>query len=101
MDEVSLSILQKEIVELEQILAAKKHQLKEIVLAEQANGTIKNQKTIPRDLPHTLTPEINNSSPPEVKIALFRSLFRGREDLYAKRFESKKTQLTLDDKNPG
>ena len=91
MDEASLSILQKEIAQLEQILATKKHQLKEIVLAEQANGAIKNQETIPRDLPQTLTPEINNSSPPEVKIALFRSLFRGREDLYAKRFESKKT----------
>ena len=33
--------------------------------------------------------EINNHSPPEVKIALFRSLFRGREDVYAKRFEIK------------
>jgi hypothetical protein len=35
--------------------------------------------------------EINNNSPPENKIALFRSLFRGREDVYAKRFESRKT----------
>ena len=91
MDEVSLPILQKEIAELEQILTAKKHQLKEIILAEQANRDIKTQETVHRDLPQTLTPEINNSSPPEVKIALFRSLFKGREDVYAKRFESKKT----------
>ncbi len=27
----------------------------------------------------------------EAKIALFRSLFRGREDVYARRFESRKT----------
>ncbi|MHB8898036.1 MAG: TOTE conflict system archaeo-eukaryotic primase domain-containing protein [Thermoguttaceae bacterium] len=30
-------------------------------------------------------------SPPESKIALFRSLFRGRDDVYARRFESRTT----------
>ena len=30
-------------------------------------------------------------SPPEAKIALFRSLFRGRDDVYPRRFESRKT----------
>src|SRR5216684_4434406 len=30
-------------------------------------------------------------SPSQAKIALFRSLFRGREDVYAQRFESRKT----------
>lgn len=30
-------------------------------------------------------------SPSGEKIALFRSLFRGREDVYPRRFESKKT----------
>jgi len=34
---------------------------------------------------------ITNSSPPSGKIALFRSLFRGREDVYPRRFESRKT----------
>jgi hypothetical protein len=34
---------------------------------------------------------INHQSPVEAKIRLFRSLFRGREDLYARRFESRKT----------
>jgi len=34
---------------------------------------------------------INNSSPPAAKIALFRSLFRGREEVYPRRFESAKT----------
>jgi superfamily II DNA or RNA helicase len=36
---------------------------------------------------HPLSP-INNLSPPEVKIALFRSLFHGREDVYPKRWEN-------------
>lgn len=36
-------------------------------------------------------PLVTNQSPQEVKIALFRSLFRGREDVYPKRFESLKT----------
>ena len=30
---------------------------------------------------------VTNSSPPEKKLALFRSLFRGREDVYAVRWE--------------
>ena len=34
---------------------------------------------------------VTNSSPPIAKIELFRSLFRGREDVYARRFESRKT----------
>jgi hypothetical protein len=34
---------------------------------------------------------VNQSSPPHEKIALFRSLFRGREDVYPRRFESRKT----------
>ena len=34
---------------------------------------------------------MNSTSSPDSKIALFRSLFRGREDIYPVRFESKKT----------
>jgi len=34
---------------------------------------------------------VTNQSPQEDKIALFRSLFRGREDVYPRRFESVKT----------
>jgi hypothetical protein len=34
---------------------------------------------------------VNQHSPAEVKIALFRSLFHGREDVYPRRFESRKT----------
>jgi hypothetical protein len=34
---------------------------------------------------------VNRTSPSEAKIALFRSLFRGRDDVYPRRFESRKT----------
>lgn len=34
---------------------------------------------------------VANHSPQDAKVALFRSLFRGREDVYARRFESLKT----------
>ena len=34
---------------------------------------------------------VHQRSAPETKIALFRSLFRGREDIYPRRFESRKT----------
>src|SRR5512136_1639576 len=34
---------------------------------------------------------VSNTSEPAVKIALFRSLFRGREDVYPVRFESRRT----------
>src|SRR3982751_5371061 len=34
---------------------------------------------------------VNHLSPPDKKIALFRSLFRGRDDVYPRRFESRKT----------
>jgi len=34
---------------------------------------------------------VNQRSPAKAKIALFRSLFHGREDVYPRRFESRKT----------
>jgi hypothetical protein len=37
---------------------------------------------------------IHRHSAPEDKIALFRSLFRGREDVYPRRFESRRTGKT-------
>src|SRR5436309_10129210 len=33
---------------------------------------------------------VHHLSPPDSKIALFRSLFRGRDDVYARRFENRK-----------
>lgn len=37
---------------------------------------------------------VNHCSPTEAKIALFRSLFRGRDDVYPKRFESRTSGKT-------
>ena len=34
---------------------------------------------------------LDSHSPPELKIALFQGLFRGRQDVYSRRFESRKT----------
>src|SRR5215469_15864328 len=86
MDKSSLLTLQNEIKELEQRLAAKKRQLEElqITLANKIVDNTVTQKQLLRD-------GISNQSLPENKIALFRSLFKGREDVYAKRFESRKT----------
>ena len=91
MENTLLSTLQKEIYELEQELAEKKHQLKEMqaVSAFQTVDTKLTKKPLPKDLLFSAQTEINNSSPPNEKIALFRSLFRGREDMYAKRYESR------------
>jgi very-short-patch-repair endonuclease len=48
--------------------------------------------TLERFTAHTSRNEaVDHRSPPEAKIALFRSLFRGREDVYPRRFESRKT----------
>jgi hypothetical protein len=37
---------------------------------------------------------VDHRSSPEAKIALFRALFRGREDVYPRRCESRKTGKT-------
>ena len=42
-------------------------------------------------LPDTNAQRLGQHSPAAAKIALFRSLFRGREDVYPRRFESRKT----------
>jgi hypothetical protein len=80
MNNATVTRLQEEIAALENTLAERKRQL------EQAQAVISLNRQ-----PVEAQPEINKHSSPETKIALFRSLFRGREDLYAKRFESKKT----------
>jgi superfamily II DNA or RNA helicase/very-short-patch-repair endonuclease len=45
----------------------------------------------PASLPDITAQVVGRHSPAAVKIALFRSLFRGREDVYPRRFESRKT----------
>ena len=58
------------------------------VLQQQKASFFQAQKTL---LPSSRLPSVNNQSAQEAKIDLFRSLFRGREDVYPKRFESLKT----------
>jgi hypothetical protein len=48
-------------------------------------------QTLEAPLQLASVPLVTNQSPQEAKIALFRNLFRGREDVYPKRFESLKT----------
>ncbi|GHV93794.1 hypothetical protein AGMMS50293_01140 [Spirochaetia bacterium] len=79
MTEASVVHLQNEIAELEKLLTDKKRQLEEV------------QAAVCRTASSPELPEITNHSSPQIKISLFRSLFRGRDDVYAKRFESKKT----------
>jgi hypothetical protein len=85
-DPAAITRLEAEIAELEQLLSAKKRRLEEL-----------SAERLSREEPHPegdrdkTSPAINNLSPPEVKIALFRALFKGREDVYANRCESKKT----------
>jgi hypothetical protein len=47
------------------------------------------QPSIPLDFNDK--PTVTNQSSQDEKIALFRSLFRGRKDIYPRRFESLKT----------
>ena len=98
MDEESLLSLQEEIAELEKKLDEKKQELEEAqknhIQAAIVKHTTEIENPIELQLDKTsltFPSEINNSSSPEIKISLFRSLFKGREDIYAKRFESKKT----------
>ncbi len=46
------------------------------------------------DDPTMLQGSVNDRSPPNKKITLFRSLFRGRKDVYPRRFESRTTGKT-------
>jgi hypothetical protein len=57
---------------------------------------LKQQRDLPNSIPTTTIPpneiiSINNHSSEKVKIDLFRSLFKGREDVFPRRFENKKT----------
>jgi hypothetical protein len=79
MEEAALTRLQHEIAALENLLAEKRRQL------EAARMAVPKEDSSRPD-----SPAVNNHSPPEAKIALFGSLFKGRDDLYAKRFENRK-----------
>jgi hypothetical protein len=77
LNEIQISQLQTEISELERFLADKKR----LLVEAQAQSSVQESNAClvqPEIESSNLTP-INNHSPPEDKIALFRSLLRGRE----------------------
>lgn len=75
--------------ELAQLDARRAELLKGITELQQEKGSLLHGK---RASPHTDSlPSVTDQSSEDAKIALFRSLFRGREDVYAKRFENLKT----------
>jgi superfamily II DNA or RNA helicase len=84
MDGAGVKKIQLEIAELEQELADKKQKLKDALCAAPESGSQSGAAKPGFQ-------SVNNHSSPGDKIALFRSLFRGREDVYARRFESRKT----------
>jgi hypothetical protein len=87
MDEALTGKLEHEIAGLEALLAPKKAELDRL-----KNETLQYESVFqPEAICNASYSGINKFSTPEEKIALFRSLFRGRDDLYAKRFESRKT----------
>ena len=73
-----INILKKEISDLKQKLKEKEHKLDQLM---QKISTV---------IPTSIV-SINSKSDPREKIKLFRELFRGREDVYALRFESAKS----------
>jgi superfamily II DNA or RNA helicase len=77
--EGELQTLDAHRVELLAQVASLKQERAAVLEAQAAQGLI------------TLPGPVTNRSSQEAKVAFFRSLFRGREDVYARRFESLKT----------
>lgn len=66
--------------------------LSKIARLEEENSKLKNLLGVSENNPASAALEvsgINNHSKPEAKVALFRSLFKGREDVFAKRWTGK------------
>jgi hypothetical protein len=95
----------KELLEKYQLLLTENHNLKEEIKSLKAQLGIREQQVVPYEFfQHKPAPEmveknssdnimpqnINNLSNPQEKIKLFMSLFKGRDDVYAKRWENKK-----------
>jgi len=62
------------------------------VSSSSTSGTVNAGARLTRPVEMLMDPvAVHNGSSPEAKVSLFRALFRGREDVYARRFESRKT----------
>jgi hypothetical protein len=90
-DESRVKRLQAEIADLEQVLADKKRQLQELQAALWPTALSTDGLPLRQDPISPETQGINNRSPSKEKITLFLFRFRGWEDVYARRFESKKS----------
>jgi superfamily II DNA or RNA helicase len=66
-------------------LRAENAKLRDVLLAHDLLPVTAEES--PRPEPKADSDTVSNPSPPERKLTLFRSLFRGREDMYAKRWE--------------
>jgi hypothetical protein len=88
--ELLITVLEKDLHELNE----KREQIqKRITELKHQRQLLINQN--PSDTtPQAYQPSVTNHSSESEKIALFRSLFRGREDVFARRFESAKTGKT-------
>lgn len=88
LDEINRLLAEKE-EELTRLDARRAELLAQIAELQQEKAPfLQLQKTL---LPPARLPSVTNQSSPEAKIAVFRRLFRGCEDVYPKRFESLKT----------
>lgn len=95
----------EELLEKYQAVLVENNNLKEEIKRLKAELGIDNSQTAPDEISvyksegemfqqesidHILSSSINNMSDPEEKIKLFMTLFKGREDVYAKRWENPK-----------
>lgn len=87
LDEINQLLREKE-EELARLNARKSELLTQITNLQWEKSLLDGQGTL---LHSATVPSVTNQSAQETKIALFRSLFRGREDVYPKRFENMKT----------
>lgn len=84
-----LRIAEKELARLDQERSATLERIRNLRSEKESC-----ERPISKSLSNSDTPFVTNFSPQDVKIQLFRSLFRGREDVYPKRFESMRTGKT-------
>ena len=83
-----LQKLEKALIECAQ-LREENRRLRKILAPKENRNAIK--QTVPIEKPQVATGivTVSNDSPAEAKISLFKSLFRGREDVFPVRWESK------------
>jgi hypothetical protein len=90
MDELPfIETLEAEIADLESLLVQKKTELAQLKAEPRTEAPM-----LSISAEDSSSPGINNLSTPEDKIILFHSLFRGREDIYAKPWQRKPDTLS-------